>query len=128
MLGRKARDILSVFVIFQIRKQRQTCWKSTAIRKKARLDHSKRVNGNVARITSTPTSPHSSTFIVSFAKGGIETDLMNDQGADANFISSRMFKEIKHKQPKIHQKELIPAQIYRDVTGAPCQTCKSAAE
>lgn len=53
---------------------------------------------------------------------------MTDQGADAKFISSRMLKEIKHKQPEIHQKELIPEQMYRDVTSAPCLTCKPAAE
>lgn len=121
------RHYLSVCNIFD-RKTKDTLLKEYRSNKKARLDNANKKDGNVARVSSTSTNPHSSLFKASFGKGEIETDLMADQGADANFISSQMFKKIKQVQPTIQQKNINPQQTYRDVTGAPCLTCKSSAE
>lgn len=53
---------------------------------------------------------------------------MTDESANFNLISSRIFKEFSNKQSKIHQRNLITEQIYRDVIGAPFLTCKSEAK
>lgn len=62
--------------------------------KKSRLKSVTMKVGNVARVTSTPTNPHFSLFKASFGIDEIKNDLMADQGADANFISSHTIKKI----------------------------------
>lgn len=52
---------------------------------------------------------------------------MFGQGADANFTSSRQFREIQNKELTVHQKVLHPTQIYRGVTGDPCLTRRISA-
>lgn len=53
--------------------------------------------GKVKRVALTNDSFHSALFKASFAIGAIEVDIMADQGADANFISERFFKNILTK-------------------------------
>lgn len=96
--------------------------------KRAKLDNAKRGDGNIARVLSTSSKHHSSIFKASFEKGALETELLADQGADVNFISSRQFKEIQQKKPTIHPKALLPTQIYRSVTGNPCLICKMSVD
>lgn len=94
--------------------------------KRARLDDTRKNAGGVNRIVDTPSSPHSSIFKVSFARGCIETKVMADQGADANFISAKLLDEIKQKMGNIQQQTWNPPQTFRGVTGDPCLTCASS--
>lgn len=96
--------------------------------KKARLENAKKGNSTIARISHITSNPHSSVFRASFGEGAIDTTLMADQGADANFMSARLFKEILQKMEKVHEKSLQPPQIYRGITGDPCLTCERAAD
>lgn len=71
---------------------------------------------------------HSSIFKTSIGKGDLKTHLTTDQGADANFISSRQFRKIQNKGPRFYQKALQPTQIYGSVTGGPCIKCKMSVD
>lgn len=68
--------------------------------KKTRLENAGKENGSFDRISHTPSNPHSSVFRASFGEGAIATNLMTDQGADGNFISAHLFREIIRNNTK----------------------------
>lgn len=66
---------------------------------------------------------YSSIFIASFARGGAETDLMADPGADANFIPAKLVEGIKQNWQDVKEDNIKPCKIYRKDTGDPSFTC-----
>lgn len=54
--------------------------------KKARYEETRKHVVSIIRIVATPTIPYSSLFKAAFAKGKVETSVVADQGANANFI------------------------------------------
>lgn len=76
--------------------------------KRARTENARRGSGNVARVSHHTANPHSYVFRASLGNGAVETNLMADQGTDANFISACLFKEIQQKVVNLEKKSVQP--------------------
>lgn len=92
--------------------------------KKARTDSDRKPSRNICQITSAPTSLHASKFRAAFMRGILESNLMADQGADANFISSAFLQKLMKNSDSVMSNELRQRQTYRNVAGGLCLTCR----
>lgn len=77
----------------------------------------------VCHVSQTIATPHSFLFKASFANGVVETEIMADQGADANIVSWQLWDKIQKKMRNTRATILNPEQTHREVTGDPCLTC-----
>lgn len=81
--------------------------------KKARLGNVENGDLKFARVVLTSSNTHSSTLKALFGEGALGTNLMADQGADANFISFRQFRKIQQSNQSLLKKHFNQLRLRR---------------
>lgn len=93
--------------------------------KRARLENARRGVSIIKRVAYTLSSPRSSLLRTSFARGAIESSVMADERADADFISAILLNKFQQKLGSIQMESVNPPQLFRGVTGGLCLSCSN---